>query len=48
MLVGTSVYRIMHRILQVQEYEKYQFMKEVHQSGDNEYVQEEELTTILQ
>ena len=41
------MYRVMHRTLQVQEYEKYQFLKEVHQNGDSEYVQEEELTTIL-
>ena len=42
LLVGAPMYRGIHLNLQVQENEKYQFLREVHQSGEIEYVQEED------
>ena len=36
------MYRVIHLNLQVQENEKYQFLREGRQSGEIEYVQEED------
>ena len=42
------MYRVIHLNLQVQENAKRPVPKKVHQSGEIEFVQEEELTSILQ